>query len=91
MEKTCCSTKEKNHSTEFEKYTPRTFQLLNLMPTAENPKGPLKSFGMGFECLKKLAAVSFSFSMSAKLPQGNLSGKNFRNSRINPLPQKSNP
>jgi len=61
------------------------------MPTAENPKGPLKSFGMGFECLKKLAAVSFSFSMSAKLPQGNLSGKNFRNSRINPLPQKSNP
>ena len=30
MEKTCCRTKEKNHSTEFEKYTPRSFQLLNL-------------------------------------------------------------
>ena len=57
--KTCCRTKEKNHSTEFEKYTPRSFQLLNLNAYRWKSQRTTQKFWNGIWMFEKVSSRFF--------------------------------
>ena len=59
MEKTCCRSKEKNHSTEFEKYTPRSFQLLNLNAYRWKSQRTTQKFWNGIWMFEKVSSRFF--------------------------------